>query len=186
GPCDEGTGDEGTGDEGTGDEGTGDEGTGDEGTGDEGTGDEGTGDDDSVEEDTTETQATPIEKALQKWVSAPQTAAENTPTGFLTRLYLGLFSRVGDQAGMAYWQNQNLTPQETVQGFLSSMEGRAALGELSTAELLTFLYNNVLARQADTAGYNYWLAAINQGNMSRQSVIAFFINSAELHNLLTK
>ncbi|MFA5564655.1 MAG: DUF4214 domain-containing protein [Acidimicrobiia bacterium] len=129
-----------------------------------------------------------IEKAQAKWAAAPAAVGEQTPEGFLQRLYLGIFQRAADHTGISYWvsvQKSGASQQQIITSFLHSVEGRRALGNLDNHRLVSFLYNNVLARQADQAGLIYWTTMLERQRISPQSLIAFFVNSAELNNLLS-
>lgn len=129
-----------------------------------------------------------IEKAQAKWAAAPAAVGEQTPEGFLQRLYLGIFQRAADHTGISYWvsvHKSGESQQQIISSFLQSVEGRRALGNFDNHRLVSFLYNNVLARQADQAGLIYWTTMLERQRISPQSLIAFFVNSAELNNLLS-
>ena len=48
------------------------------------------------------------------------------------------------------------------------------------------LYKNVLGRDADTGGLNYWLAQLNSGAEPRYEVLLGFAESAENKTLFTE
>lgn len=48
------------------------------------------------------------------------------------------------------------------------------------------LYKNVLGRDADTGGLNYWLGQLNSGAETRYEVLLGFSESAENKGLFTE
>ena len=49
----------------------------------------------------------------------------------------------------------------------------------SDAQFVGLLYNNVLHRSAEGAGYDYWMKALTELHTPREQVLAFFSESAE-------
>jgi len=58
------------------------------------------------------------------------------------------------------------------------------ISSFSDAEFITFLYENVLDRDADPDGYAGWVSAMNSG-MSKEDVLLHFIDSEEFKNICT-
>ncbi|MDD2266028.1 nidogen-like domain-containing protein [Sulfuricurvum sp.] len=105
-----------------------------------------------------------------------------------SRFYNALFGRDPDQAGLTYWVNDLISPifggngntiQGAAQAFTDSTEFQNMYGaSVSNTDFVNLLYQNILHRAADQAGYDYWLAEINvSGN--RGGMIVSFANSAE-------
>lgn len=105
----------------------------------------------------------------------------------LYRIYLGVLDRTPDQAGFNWWLNryqQDATFDQLITGFYQSAEFRGLAdtnndGRISDTELLNHLYNQVLGREADQAGYNWWLNTLSTQPVSHTEVIFNFTQSDE-------
>jgi Domain of unknown function (DUF4214) len=102
--------------------------------------------------------------------------------GSAYRLYKAAFDREPDEVGLGYWIEQldnGGSLQLAASGFLISDEFRSLYGSNPSDTLfLTRLYNNVLDRDPDEGGLNYWIGQINNG-MSRESALINFSESNE-------
>lgn len=100
------------------------------------------------------------------------------------RLYNALLGRSGDNAGFLYWLQDVASGselQDVAGNFAGSEEYLARFGAQSNEEFINQLYNNILSRNADQAGYDYWLAEIaREGN--RDGMIVSFSESEEYIN----
>jgi serralysin len=68
---------------------------------------------------------------------------------------------------------------------INSAEFKSIYGEtLSPTDFVTLLYRNVLVREPDTGGLNYWIGRINTG-MSKEEVLIHFSESAENKSKVT-
>ena len=98
------------------------------------------------------------------------------------RLYKAAFDRAPDLEGLGYWINSlddGGTLTGAAGGFIGSPEFQALYGSGSSDRtFVERLYNNVLDRSPDEAGYNYWLGQMGQG-MTRESVLINFSESNE-------
>ena len=98
------------------------------------------------------------------------------------RLYQAAFDRTPDLQGLNYWVNEMdhgapLTELST--GFINSEEFQSLYGTNPTdEEFIELLYNNVLDRNPDSGGYNYWLTQMDYG-LSREEVLIGFSESIE-------
>ena len=71
--------------------------------------------------------------------------------------------------------------------FLASAEFKQRYGEnVSDSTYVNTLYKNVLGRDADTGGLNYWLSQLNSGAETRYEVLLGFSESAENKGLFTE
>ncbi|MBI5676061.1 MAG: DUF4214 domain-containing protein [Nitrospirae bacterium] len=61
--------------------------------------------------------------------------------------------------------------------FLQSQE--YANRNTSNSEYIEDLYNGILRRGAELAGYQSWLTALNGGIYTRQTMLTAFVNSTE-------
>ena len=98
------------------------------------------------------------------------------------RLYQAAFDRKPDVSGLDFWYHQmngGMTLERVASGFINSAEFKALYGNNPTnAEFVTLLYDNVLHRAPDTAGYNDWMNGLNHGT-SREDVLIGFSESLE-------
>lgn len=103
--------------------------------------------------------------------------------GQVYRLYKAAFNRTPDVPGLSYWihqVDQGSPLLNAATGFIQSQEFKDLYGANPTnAEYLDALYWNVLGREPDQAGYNYWLSVLNQGLNTREEVLVEFSESAE-------
>lgn len=98
------------------------------------------------------------------------------------RLYKAAFDRTPDYTGLGYWIKE-LDSGASLPGvaasFVASPEFMAMYGANgSDANFVKLLYNHVLHRDPDQAGYDYWLNDMSHGQ-SRASVLALFSESPE-------
>lgn len=110
-----------------------------------------------------------------------------------SRFYSALFDRTPDEAGLAYWANDLVDTtyggsgnniQNAAYAFTESPEFQQMYGSNVTDEqFINLLYQNVLGRDADQAGYDYWLQDFNNPAMTnvqaRSGMIISFANSNE-------
>lgn len=101
------------------------------------------------------------------------------------RLYEAAFNRDPDKAGLTWWVNQLDQGQkslvDTAANFLYSEEFTRAFGDARTMpakDLLGVFYKNILGRNGDDAGLNYWLGQLENG-LSRHHMLAHFSESQE-------
>jgi serralysin len=98
------------------------------------------------------------------------------------RLYAAAFDRKPDVAGLSYWIGMMDAGQsllEVATNFTKSDEFSAMYGATRTPEVfLTKLYEHILHRAPDAAGYAYWLDVMNKG-VSEGEVLADFGESSE-------
>jgi len=100
----------------------------------------------------------------------------------VSRLYSAVLGRNPDNNGLVYWLNDiegnGTNIQQISAGFAGSEEYLARFGAQSDADFINQLYNNILGRDADSAGFNYWIHEI-QGTGDRTGMIVSFSNSDE-------
>lgn len=99
------------------------------------------------------------------------------------RIYQAAFDRKPDNNGLKYWISQMDTGTSldaVAKAFIGSQEFKLKYGEnLSNGEFVTKIYNNVLHRDPDQGGYDYWLSQIDSGSMTKSAVLAGFAESNE-------
>jgi hypothetical protein len=104
--------------------------------------------------------------------------------GQVSRLYQAYFLRQPDGGGFNYWLDQRSggVALETVSSaFAGSSEFQASYGALDDTHFLFLVYSNVLGRQPDLDGFNYWMAQLAAG-ASRGQVMIGFSESDEFIN----
>ncbi|MHA4868918.1 DUF4214 domain-containing protein [Duganella sp. PWIR1] len=99
------------------------------------------------------------------------------------RLYQAAFNRVPDKAGLGYWidvMDKGVSLVDVAGSFMSGQEFADQYGvNQSNAQFLNSLYQNVLHRAGDSAGFDWWLGHLDKGDVSRAQVLADFGESTE-------
>ena len=105
--------------------------------------------------------------------------------GPIVRLYTAYFKRLPDYEGLMYWYGRmypgsgvGLNLAQVSEGFAQSNEFANAYGNLDNAGFVTRVYQNVLGRDPEAAGYAYWMGRLNSG-MSRGELMVGFSESIE-------
>jgi len=105
----------------------------------------------------------------------------------ISRLYLSVFERLPDKEGLDYWikeYQQGNTLKSIANAFIVSHEFHENYGTAIDDEAyIKLLYNNVLYREADSAGLNYWINEIHTQNSTYSDVLLSFSNSEEFIKL---
>lgn len=103
--------------------------------------------------------------------------------GAAYRIYQAAFDRKPDLAGLGYWidkLDKGATLIDVAGGFFNSAEFKSLYGATPTnSELVTRLYQNVLHRPPEQAGYDYWMNELNSGHRSQATALAQFSESPE-------
>ncbi|MCA1856707.1 DUF4214 domain-containing protein [Massilia oculi] len=98
------------------------------------------------------------------------------------RVYQAAFDRKPDVPGLSFWMfnmDNGVSLVEVANGFLQSNEAIRLYGASPTAEeFVGKLYQNVLHRAPEQAGFDFWVSAIRAG-YSRADLLAQFAESAE-------
>ena len=99
---------------------------------------------------------------------------------FATRLYTTCLGRAADQNGLRAWARQLANQRDTgtgaARGFFFSSEFTGQ--NVSNDEYVNRLYRTFMGREADEAGFNAWVAQLNEG-VSREEVFEGFAQSPE-------
>lgn len=98
------------------------------------------------------------------------------------RLYRAAFDREPDQGGVGFWIHQldrGLSLQDAAKGFLASAEFQGLYGSAPSDEQLVHqLYVNILHREPEQGGYEFWVDRLGDG-VGRDVVLAAFSESQE-------
>jgi hypothetical protein len=113
--------------------------------------------------------------------AAPATCPEVTDS--VERLYSAYFLRQSDPAGLAFWDDQYMTAKRSLteisDWFAISPEFVARYGAVNDATFVQLIYHNVLGRDPDGAGYNYWLGRLTAHTITRGGTMLMFSESPE-------
>ena len=119
-----------------------------------------------------------------------QVTGKETPSGEMFRLYNAAFARFPDASGLEYWIDKFSSgvddARAVASSFLVSDEFSERYGaNVTNAKYVETLYVNVLGRDYDQEGYNYWLGNLNAGTETRYELLLGFAESAENKTLFT-
>jgi hypothetical protein len=101
--------------------------------------------------------------------------------GHAYRLYEAALNRSPETEGLNFWYNHLESGQSlawVAQGFMNSNEYQQKYGGLDNGNFVEQLYQNVLGRGSDSAGFENWMNALN-GGTSRADVLIGFSDSLE-------
>ena len=104
-------------------------------------------------------------------------------------LYQAAFNRTPDSVGLGYWINAldaGLAPIDMMKSFITSPEFIATYNNLNNSNFVNQVYLNVLKRNADAGGLQFWLQGIESGNASRADVVNYFTQSDEFQGNLAQ
>lgn len=102
--------------------------------------------------------------------------------GQLVRLYKAYYKRWPDAGGYDYWVTQMKNGKgltKVSDQFASTPEFRTMYGSLNNAQFVTLVYQNVLGRNPETDGFNYWVDQLNKKKVTRGGVMLKFSESPE-------
>ncbi len=104
----------------------------------------------------------------------------------LDRLYLAAFDRVADKDGILYWLNDLALSKDInsiANSFTHSDEFVSLYGkDITDKEYIDLLYHNVLSRDADSQGEEYWIKQMQNG-LDKADLLLSFSNSDEFMHL---
>jgi serralysin len=106
----------------------------------------------------------------------------NGGAGQVYRLYQAAFDRVPDIAGLAFWikaADAGTSLLDIAKSFAINKEYINLYANTSNAQFVTKLYEHVLDRPPEGAGYEFWLNNLTSGATDRDTVLASFSESPE-------
>jgi hypothetical protein len=108
-------------------------------------------------------------------------ATTTTPRIQVTQLYVSLFGRAPEAAGLNYWVGQ-LEAGKSVQTVAQDMYNVDAArvyypNSATNAEIVGRFYTNVLGRTGDAEGLAYWTAKLNTPGYTKGSLVVDMINA---------
>lgn len=104
-------------------------------------------------------------------------------------LYIGYLGRAADKDGLDFWTNAISTNVSTIDsvalGFTLSQEYQSLYSGLTTSQLVSAVYQNVLGRTADAEGLEFWVSEVNKGAATADTLVLKMINSLGAVDQLT-
>ena len=105
----------------------------------------------------------------------------------VVRVYPAFPGRAPDAGGLKFWiaRKRNVAPAKTwtvtqiATDFTKSNEFKTKYGSLTNRQFVTRIYTDVLGRNADAAGVNYWTAKIDSKAKTKAQVMVGFSESNE-------
>lgn len=101
----------------------------------------------------------------------------------LTKMYIAYFNRAPDSEGLFYWgtrYSQGMIMDNIAASFFEQPETIAQYPNSSdTAGFVDSVYNNVLGRDPDPAGFTYWITQLENGVLTKPKFILAIIYGAE-------
>ena len=110
---------------------------------------------------------------------------------YLTQIYNASFKRLPDPDGLRYWISNFSSGKDderaVASSFLASSEFKERYGEdVSNESYVNTLYINVLGRDYDQTGYDYWLSNLNNGVETKYELLLGFSESLENKGLFSE
>ncbi len=116
---------------------------------------------------------------LALFFSSPSNAQYSTSEE-IQLIYIGYLGRGADPEGLAYWTNEVEQGLITVDQIRTNIvneqpEYHANYGQLSDRDLAEAVYFNLLNREPDQAGLNYWVNQLETGKIAQEDLILAYI-----------
>ncbi len=122
----------------------------------------------------------PRGQVADEFIRSPEYASYGL---FIVSCYLGVLGREPELAGYQFWfalmRNQGFSQLTVINNFLASVEYQARFGNPDNATFVTRLYNNVLGRAPEQAGFDFWMNLLITGQKTRPEVVQGFVSSVE-------
>lgn len=103
--------------------------------------------------------------------------------GHAYRLYKAVFGREPDAAGLGYWiaaMDKGMTADNVAKLFMTSPEFATQYGaQPDSTKLITTLYKNVLHRDPDVGGFEWWRGLLDKGTITASDALLGFSESVE-------
>lgn len=115
----------------------------------------------------------------------PELGPEVSPNALndqISRLYEAYYLRAPDPGGLAYWREQRAKGRSLANisaQFAGSDEFVDLYGDVTDAEFIDLIYNNVLGRAGEAGGRTYWTNQLTSSARTRGAVMLEFSESAE-------
>jgi len=104
-------------------------------------------------------------------------------TDTLGKLYLAYFNRPADPLGLSYWEDVLAANGGDTAGvsasFAASPEYTTMFANLSTAQIVDTIYQNLFGRGAEVDGLLYWGTRLDNGTFTVGNVVLAIMNGAQ-------
>ncbi|MEW6760223.1 MAG: DUF4214 domain-containing protein [Pseudomonadota bacterium] len=106
-------------------------------------------------------------------------------SGQIYRLYKAAYDRAPDAGGLKHWMwvsDMDKFSLAQIAEFFTQLPEYQELylkDDPSNAHFVTLLYQHVLHREPEKAGYDHWMWTLNENKLTRPEVMAFFAESPE-------
>ncbi|MEZ5204001.1 MAG: DUF4214 domain-containing protein [Acidimicrobiales bacterium] len=100
----------------------------------------------------------------------------------VARLYLAALGRLPDPSGMGYWTRRHAAGwplTQIVDQILGSNEFERRFGGTTDHDFVDQLYRNILDRDGDPSGVDYWTRRLTGGQIGRTGLVVQFSESSE-------
>ncbi len=99
------------------------------------------------------------------------------------QLYVAYFNRPADYAGLDYWTNvvaaQKGSTAAVSAAFAAEAEYKTAYANMTNAQVVNQVYQNLFGRAAETAGQNYWADLLDRKVITIDKVVAEIAKGAQ-------
>jgi len=99
------------------------------------------------------------------------------------QLYVAYFNRPADAAGLDYWTNvvaaQKGSTAAVSAAFAAEAEYKTAYANMTNAQVVNQVYQNLFGRAAETAGQNYWADLLDRKVITIDKVVADIAKGAQ-------
>ena len=101
----------------------------------------------------------------------------------IQNLYIAFYGRPADAAGQEYWADEleaaNGDLSAIINAFASSEEYQRNYGDLEAADLVNALYQQILGRDAEQAGLDFYVEELAEGNITEGEIALAILNGAQ-------
>lgn len=118
-------------------------------------------------------------RSLSEVLAASDYSARDAET---LRLYRAFFDRDPDVTGAAYWINRarlGASADDLAWGFAASEEFRGLYGPVNDSQFLGVMFENMLGRAPDAAGFQYWLGEMRVKGLDKHEVVRWVTANPE-------
>lgn len=100
----------------------------------------------------------------------------------IQNLYIAFYGRPADLAGQTYWADEleaaNGDLTAIIDAFASSEEYDSQYGDLTNEELVNALYQQILGRDAEQGGLDFYVGELEAGNITKGGIALAILNGA--------
>jgi hypothetical protein len=101
----------------------------------------------------------------------------------IQKLYVAYFNRPADTAGLAYWEGVVEAAKGSTAAvsaaFAADTEYKAAYKDLSNADIVNKVYQNLFGRDAEAAGRDYWANLLDKKTITIDAVVTAIATGAQ-------